>query len=80
MEAHVLVIACCATRAMSLEMSMSTGAAHVLAGLQRHIGVFGSPRHINSDQGSGFIRARKLIMQSHENWRKEGWEAYEALD
>ena len=77
-DAHVLVIACCATRAVSLEMSTSTGAAHVLAALQRHIGVFGSPRRINSDQGSGFVRAKKLIMQSHESWRKEGWEAYEA--
>ena len=79
-EAHVLVISCCTTRAVSLEMSMSTGAAHVLAALQRHIGVYGSPRYINSDQGSGFVRARKLIKTSHENWRKEGWEAYQELE
>ena len=78
-DAHVLVIACCTTRAVSLKMSTSTGAAHVLAVLQRHIRVFGSPQYINSDQGSGFVRARKLIKQSHDNWRKEGWEAYEAL-
>ena len=73
-DAHVLVIACCTTRAVSLEMSMSTGAAHALAALQRHIGVFGSPQYINSDEGTSFVRARKLIGQNLENWRKEGWE------
>ena len=31
-EGYVLVIACCATRAVNLEMSLSTGAEHVLAG------------------------------------------------
>ena len=73
-EAHMLVIACCTTRAVSLEMSMSTGAGHVLAALQRHIGVFGSPQRINSDQGSGFVKARRLIAESHDTWRKEGWD------
>ena len=33
-EGYVLVIACCATRAINLEMSLSTGATHVLAALQ----------------------------------------------
>ena len=70
-EAHVLVIACCTTRNVSLEMSMSTGAGHVLAALQRHIGVFGNPRYINSDQGSGFVNAKRLIAESHEAWRKK---------
>ena len=79
-EVHVLVIACCTTRAVSLEMSMSTGATHVLAALQRHIGVFGSPRYINSDQGTGFVRARKLIAGSQETWKNEGWEMYESLE
>ena len=79
-EAHVLVIACCTTRAVSLEMSISTGAAHVLAALQRHIGVFGSPRYINSDQGSGFVRAKRLIAESQETWRKEGWDMHEPLE
>ena len=32
-EGYVLVIACCATRAVNLEMSLSTGADHVLAAL-----------------------------------------------
>ena len=79
-EGHVLVISCCATRAVSLEMSMSTGATHVLAGLQRHIGVYGSPRYIYSDQGTGFVRAKKLVEQNHEYWWREGWEVYETLD
>ena len=79
-DAHVLVIACCTTRAVSLEMSMSTGAGHVLAALQRHVGVFGSPRYINSDQGSGFVRAKRLISESQEVWRKEGWEMHESVD
>ena len=79
-EAHVLVIACCATRVVSLEMSMSTGANHVIAALQRHIGVFGTPRHINSDQGSGFVKAKRLISESQEAWRNEGWDMHESVE
>ena len=61
-------------------MSMSTGAAYVLSALQRHIGVFGSPRYINSDQGTGFVRARRLIAESQEAWRREGWNMCESLE
>ena len=73
-EGYILVIACCATRAINLEMSLSTGAEHVLAALQRHIGVFGPPEHINSDQGSGLVRARKLINEHADKLTEEGWD------
>ena len=52
----------------------------MLAALQRHIGVFGNSRYINSDQGSGFVKARRLIAESHEAWRKEGWDMQEAVE
>ena len=73
-QGYILVIACCATRAVNLEMSLSTGADHVLAALQRHIGVFGPPAYINSDQGAGFIKARRLIEEHAHQFTTEGWD------
>ena len=73
-EGYILVIACCATRAISLEMSLSTGADHVLAALQRHVGIFGPPAYINSDQGSGFVKARRLMRQNASRFTTEGWD------
>ena len=73
-EGYILVIACCATRAVNLEMSLSTGADHVLAALQRHVGVYGSPSHINSDQGVGFVKARRLMRERADRFTTEGWD------
>ena len=60
-QGYILVIACCATRAVNLEMSLSTGAEHVLAALQRHIGVFGAPTYINSDMARGIREGQKVV-------------------
>ena len=73
-EGYILVIACCATRAINLEMSLSTGAEHVLAALQRHVGVFGPPTYINSDQGSGLVKAKRLMEQKADQFTTEGWD------
>ena len=73
-EGYVLVIACCATRAVNLEMSLSTGADHVLAALQRHIGVFGSPKCINSDMAPGYVKARRVMKDRAEQYTTEGWD------
>ena len=73
-EGYILIIACCATRAVNLEMSLSTGADHVLAALQRHIGVFGYPEYINSDQGAGFVKARRIVQQNAHQFTLEGWD------
>ena len=73
-EGYVLIIACCATRAVNIEMSLSTGADHVLAALQRHIGVFGPPNYINSDSGTGFVKAKCLIAQKADEYTTEGWD------
>ena len=73
-QAQVLVVAYCATRAVNLEMSLSTGAKHVISALQRHVGVFGSPTYVNSDRGTGFVKAKRVLQANHELWRKEGWE------
>ena len=73
-QGYILVIACCATRAVNLEMSLSTGAEHVLAALQRHVGVFGPPLYINSDSGSGFVKAKRVIEQNAHQLTTEGWD------
>ena len=67
-EGYVLIIACCATRAVNLEMSLSTGAEHVLAGLQRHIGVFGPPEYINSDKGLGLVKVQRIQQKAGITW------------
>ena len=77
-QGFVLVIACCATRAVNLEMSLSTGSEHVLAALQRHIGVYGPPMHINSDGGPGFVKARRIIQANTTALSGEGWLNLEA--
>ena len=73
-EGHILIIACCATRAVNLEMSLSTGAEHVLAALQRHIGVFGCPEYINSDMAPGYVKAKRVMEQHAEAFTTEGWD------
>ena len=72
-EGYVLVIACCATRAINLEMSLSTGSEHVLAALQRHVGVYGPAVYINSDGATGFVKARRMIQENAELLAREGW-------
>ena len=74
MVGYVLVIACCATRAINLEMSLSIGADHVLAALQRHVGVFGSPEYINSDMAPVYVKAQRLIKEKAEQFTTEGWD------
>ena len=73
-EGYILVIACCATRAVNLEMSLSTRAEHVLSALQRHVGVFGSPCYINSDQGAGFVKAKRLMRERADQFTTDGWD------
>ena len=73
-EGYVLIIACCATRVVNLEMSLSTGAEHVLAGLQQHIGVFGPPEYINSDRGTGLVKAKRLVEGKADFYTTEGWD------
>ena len=72
-EGYVLVIACCATRAVNLEMSLSTGADHVVAALQRHMGVYGSPTYINSDGAPGFVKVRRVVQERSTLLNREGW-------
>ena len=43
-------------------------------GLQRHIGVFGPPEWLNSDMGSGFVKARRVIMEHADRFTTEGWD------
>ena len=74
MEGYILVIACCATRAINLEMSLSTGGDHVMSALQRHIGVFGPPEYINSDQGVGYVKARRVMKEKAHQFTTEGWD------
>ena len=66
-EGYILAIACCATQAVNLEMSMSTGADHDFSALQRHVGVFGAPTYINSDLGTGFVKARSLMKEKGQH-------------
>ena len=77
-EGYVLVIACCATRAINLEMSLSTGSEHVIAALQRHVGVYGPPSHINSDGGTGFVKARRVIQENASLLSRDGWDNLDA--
>ena len=77
-EGYVLVIACCATRAVNLEMSLSTGSEHVIAALQRHVGVYGGAMHINSDGAPGFVKARRIILENASLLVQDGWENLEA--
>ena len=74
MEGHILVIACCATRAVNLEMSLSTGSEHVLAALQRHVGVFSIPEYINSGSGTGFVKAKRVLEEHATSLMADGWE------
>ena len=71
-EGHVLVMACCATRAINLEMSLSTGSEHIVAALQRHVGVYGGPTHINSDGAPGFVKARRVIQENESALKQDG--------
>ena len=73
-EGYILVIACCATRAVNLEMSLSTGAEHVLSALQRHIGVFGAPSYINSDMAPGYVKAKRLLYEHADQFTADGWD------
>ena len=73
-EGYVLVISCCATRAVNLEMSLSTGAEHVLPALQRHVGVCGSPEYINSDMAPGYVKARRVLLEHSDRFTAEGWD------
>ena len=73
-KGYVLVILCCATRTVNLERSLSTGAEHVLAALQRHVGVFGSPEYINSDMAPGYVKARRVLLEHSDRFTAEGWD------
>ena len=69
----MLVIACCATLAVNLEMSLSMGADHVIAVLQRHVGVFGGADYINSNGGPDLVKPRKIVQERASLLAQEGW-------
>ena len=64
---YILVIACCTTRAVSLEVCESTSCLEVVQALQRHSGTFCPPDHINNDNASGFVSAAKEV-ENRGHW------------
>ena len=52
---HALVIACCVTRAINVEVCQSMSGKSCMAALERHAARYGWPQYINSDNGSNFL-------------------------
>ena len=58
---HVLVIVCCTTRAVNIEVCHKLDGKSCLAGLERHMARYGRPDYINSDNGTNFIASARHL-------------------
>ena len=66
---YVLLLTCCWTRALSLEVMDSASTESCLMAFLRHCNTYGFPRYVNSDRGSNFIGLDRHM--------KEQWEVVE---
>ena len=58
---YALIIVCCVTRALNVEVCHSLDGKNCLAGLERHMARFGKPNYINSDNGSNFLASARHL-------------------
>ena len=67
---YMLIISCCATRAVCLEMMMTADTESCLMALERFVAVYGRPEKINSDAGGNLLATREEMYRSWQWWEK----------
>ena len=63
-----LIITCCFSRAISVEVMRDASADSCLMAFKRHAAIYGQPEEINSDQGTNLQYARKVLMEIQTVW------------
>ena len=58
---YAMVIACCTTRAVNVEVCHALDGQSCLAALERHCARYAQPRYINSDNGSNFLASARHL-------------------
>ena len=69
---HVLVIACCITRAVNIEVCHSLDGKSCLAALEHHMARYGRPSYVNSDNGSNFLALARHLEERLRILRQGG--------
>ena len=69
---HVLVIVCCVTRAVNIEVCHALDGKSCLAALERHMARYGRPTYVNSDNGANFIASARHLEERLKILRQEG--------
>ena len=67
---YLLIVSCCATRAVCLELMMSAEAESCVMALERFVAVYGCPERINSDAGSNLLATREEIRRRWRWWEQ----------
>ena len=67
---YALVLACCATRAVNVEVCHSLSGQSCLAALERHCARYSQPSYINSDNGSNFLASARHLEERIEVLRQ----------
>jgi hypothetical protein len=65
LRSHVLVLVCLWSRALSLQVCLSTSCEETIMAIQRHVARFGRPLCLYSDSASGFSKAARIL--SHKD-------------
>ena len=58
---YALIIVCCTTRAVNVEVCHSLNGKSCLAALDRHMARYGQPSYINSDNGANFLASSRHL-------------------
>ena len=58
---YAMIIACCTTRAINVEVCHTLTGQSCLAALERHCARYSQPRYINSDNGSNFLSSARHL-------------------
>ena len=65
---YLLIISCCTTRAVCLELMMSADTESCLMALERFVAVYGCPERVNSDSGANLLGSREAIKRQWQWW------------
>ena len=68
LKRYLLIITCCTTRAVCLELMMSADTESCLMALERFVAVYGRPERINSDSGTNLLGSREAVRRQWQWW------------
>ena len=68
---YALIVACCTTRAINVEICYALNGQSCLAALERHCARYSQPRYINSDNGSNFLASARHLEERIEVLRTQ---------